>query len=249
LEIQIRLALPEDASAIASVLSESFAEYKAFYTPQGFTATTPANEGVLSRINEGPVCIASLDQIIVGTVAAVPVDKALYLRGMAIIPAARGRTIGEMLLRQVESFAFCAWLQAFVAEHHPLFSLAPSGSTSILVSGQTTMTPTIRSGRRFSQWSSPWMMLKSGGLFPDLTVEFKNAGREYTNSIAARKGGETLMKTFMSLLLSVALTLAVATVIFAQDAKRDNKTEQERKGKNKKGGSSHEYQGECQGGA
>jgi putative acetyltransferase len=105
LEIQIRLALPEDASAIASVLSESFAEYKAFYTPQGFTATTPASEGVLSRINEGPVWIASLDQIIVGTVAAVPVDKALYIRGMAIIPAARGRAIGEMLLRQVESFA------------------------------------------------------------------------------------------------------------------------------------------------
>jgi GNAT superfamily N-acetyltransferase len=105
LEIQIRLALAEDTSAIASVLSESFAEYETFYTPQGFTATTPTSEGVLSRINEGPVWIALCDQIIGGTVGAVPVDEDLYIRGMAIVPSARGRGIGEMLLRQVESFA------------------------------------------------------------------------------------------------------------------------------------------------
>jgi hypothetical protein len=41
LEIQIRMTLPEDASAIASVLSESFAEYETFYTTHGFGAITP----------------------------------------------------------------------------------------------------------------------------------------------------------------------------------------------------------------
>src|SRR5262245_10730255 len=44
------------------------------------------------------------------------------------------------------------------------------------------------------------------------------------------------MKSIVRVLLSVTLTLAAATGIFAQDAKRDNKTEHERKGKNKKEG-------------
>jgi hypothetical protein len=38
-------------------------------------------------------------------------------------------------------------------------------------------------------------------------------------------GEETLMKTLTSLLLGVALALRAATAIFAQDEKRDNKSE------------------------
>jgi ribosomal protein S18 acetylase RimI-like enzyme len=64
------------------------------------------------------------DQIIVGTVGAVPVDEDLYIRGMAIVPAARGRKIGEMLLRQVESFAFAHGYKRLLLSTTPFLTRA-----------------------------------------------------------------------------------------------------------------------------
>jgi GNAT superfamily N-acetyltransferase len=103
--IRIRMAVSEDASSISSVLHESFIEYKPLYTEEGFAATTPVTAQVRDRIGEGPVWIVSDNDAIVGTVSVVPKGESLYVRGMAIVPAARGRRIGELLLRQVEDFA------------------------------------------------------------------------------------------------------------------------------------------------
>jgi ribosomal protein S18 acetylase RimI-like enzyme len=103
--VRIREAVTEDAPAIASVLRESFMEYKALYTHEGFDATTPLSAQVRSRMEEGPVWVALDDDAIVGTVSVVAKEESLYVRGMAIVPAARGRRIGESLLRRVESFA------------------------------------------------------------------------------------------------------------------------------------------------
>ena len=100
------MATADDAPAIAAVLYESFREYESSYTPGGFAATTPVGDQIKDRIKEGPVWVALLDDMIVGTVAAVPKGEALYIRGMAILPAERGQRIGESLLRQIESFAF-----------------------------------------------------------------------------------------------------------------------------------------------
>jgi GNAT superfamily N-acetyltransferase len=104
--VRIRVAVSEDASSIASVLHESFIEYEPLYTQEGFNATTPVTAQVKKRIEEGPVWVAlDSDAAIVGTVSVVPKGESLYVRGMAIVPAARGRRIGESLLRQVEDFA------------------------------------------------------------------------------------------------------------------------------------------------
>jgi GNAT superfamily N-acetyltransferase len=103
--VRIRVAGPEDAASVASVLRESFAEYKPLYTREGFAATTPAAAHVRNRIEEGPVWVVLDNDAVVGTVSVVPKGESLYVRGMAIVPAARGRRIGELLLRQVEDFA------------------------------------------------------------------------------------------------------------------------------------------------
>jgi ribosomal protein S18 acetylase RimI-like enzyme len=103
--VLIRLAVWEDASSIASVLHESFIEYKPLYTEEGFAATTPKTAQIRNRIEEGPVWVVSDNDAIVGTVSVVQKEDSLYIRGMAIVPAARGRRIGELLLRQVEDFA------------------------------------------------------------------------------------------------------------------------------------------------
>lgn len=103
--VEIRRADADDAEAVASVLRESFEEYEHLYTREGFDATTPACAAVLRRIEEGPVWVALVDDTVVGTVSAVPKGESLYVRGMGISPAARGRGIGELFLREVEGFA------------------------------------------------------------------------------------------------------------------------------------------------
>jgi len=53
--IEIRLAVSGDAAAIAAVLYASFVAYQASYTDAAFTATTPTQDQIRQRMNEGPV--------------------------------------------------------------------------------------------------------------------------------------------------------------------------------------------------
>ena len=113
----IRVATTADADSVASVLSESFAEYKPLYTPEGYAATTPTAEQIRARWEEGPVWVAvgdgddvggvvsGVNVVVVGTVSAVPRGEELYVRSMAVVPSARGRRVGESLLARVEEFA------------------------------------------------------------------------------------------------------------------------------------------------
>ena len=103
--IQVRMATLNDTSSIATILVESFAEYKSLYTPEAFAATTLTSEQIASRLNEGPCWIAVRDREIVGTVSAVPKAEAIYIRSMAVTPKARGGRIGQLLLSCIEDFA------------------------------------------------------------------------------------------------------------------------------------------------
>jgi GNAT superfamily N-acetyltransferase len=104
-EIQIREAGPEEAAVIAAVLYESFIEFRAMYTDGGFAATALTEEQILIRMTEGPVWIAMRTAIILGTVAAVVKGSRLYVRGMAVLPRARGLGVGARLLEVVEKRA------------------------------------------------------------------------------------------------------------------------------------------------
>ena len=104
-QINIRRAVLEDATAVAKVLLDSFVQFKALYTDGGFSATTPGPEQILARMREGPVWIASRKNKDLGTVAAMVKGKAVYIRGMAVLPAARGSGTGAALLQHVENWA------------------------------------------------------------------------------------------------------------------------------------------------
>ena len=104
-EIQIRVATPGDAPFIASVLYKGFAEYESLYTQEAFAATTPTSEQIQGRMSEGPIWVAVQDSAIIGTVGAAPRGHALYVRGMAVLPEARGHKIGEALLSSLERYA------------------------------------------------------------------------------------------------------------------------------------------------
>jgi N-acetylglutamate synthase-like GNAT family acetyltransferase len=102
---EIRLAGPDDAPAIAALLHESFVEFRALYTDGGFAATALGAEQVLARMHEGPVWVALRESKVIGTVAAVVKEGAVYIRGMAVLPSARGSGAGARLLKQVENWA------------------------------------------------------------------------------------------------------------------------------------------------
>jgi putative acetyltransferase len=103
--ILIRRATPEDAEAISGVLRQAFAEYQPLYTPPAFRATTPSPDGVLARLDEGPVWVALRGPALVGTASVVVAARGCSVRGMAVAPAARGRRIGWRLLETIEQFA------------------------------------------------------------------------------------------------------------------------------------------------
>ena len=104
--VLVQWAGPQDASEVARVLRQSFLEYRDQYTPEGFVATTPGEQEVRGRMGQGPVWVALLSDAIVGTASVVEKGEGrLYVRGMAVLPSARGRGVGELLLREIEVFA------------------------------------------------------------------------------------------------------------------------------------------------
>ncbi|HET6893223.1 MAG TPA: GNAT family N-acetyltransferase [Pyrinomonadaceae bacterium] len=105
--------------AIASVLEASFAEYRSLYTDQGFAATTPTSDRVQSRMLEGPIWIALQDGAVVGTGSVVLRGEELYIRGMAVLPSARGLHLGERLLKQAEDFALAHHCKRLVLSTTP----------------------------------------------------------------------------------------------------------------------------------
>ena len=103
--INIRRATTADQPEIAVLMHESFVEYRSLYTEEAFLATTPTVEQLAVRMTEGPVWVAEHDASIVGTVSVVTRGDDLYIRGMAVLPKARGLQLGQLLLKQVEDFA------------------------------------------------------------------------------------------------------------------------------------------------
>src|SRR5260370_36738423 len=87
--VEIRQAVAEDATLIAAVLLESFLEYRASYTEEAFSATTPKSDQVLARMSEGPLWVALHDNVIVGTASAVSKGTQLYVGGTSGFPPPR----------------------------------------------------------------------------------------------------------------------------------------------------------------
>lgn len=103
--LTVRRATTADLSEIATLMHESFVEYRGLYTEEAFLATTPNAQQIAVRMTQGPVWVAEYDGAIVATVSVVPRGDDLYIRGMAVLPRARGLQLGQLLLNQVEQFA------------------------------------------------------------------------------------------------------------------------------------------------
>jgi serine-type D-Ala-D-Ala carboxypeptidase len=103
--IEIRLATPDDAAAVSDVMREAFAEHVPQYTAGAIDATVLDAERMAARMREGPVWVGVHRGAIVATASAVARDGGLYVRGMGVRLSARGRHLGERLLRTIERHA------------------------------------------------------------------------------------------------------------------------------------------------
>ena len=90
---------------MASILAEAFEPYRSQYTPAAFQATTLSANEVRSRLEEGPVWLAFLTGVPVGTLSAVHRTGSLYLRSLAVIPTAQRNGVAGALIAEAEQFA------------------------------------------------------------------------------------------------------------------------------------------------
>jgi ribosomal protein S18 acetylase RimI-like enzyme len=90
---------------VSSILYAAFRDFKPLYTAEAFNATVITPQQVLNRMDEGPVLVAITDNEAVGTVSTVVKQEGYYIRGMAVLPKARGKNIGWKLLERIESNA------------------------------------------------------------------------------------------------------------------------------------------------
>ena len=100
--IVIRLAKDGDAATIASLLHDSFFEYRSLYTEKAFVATTLAISKIQQRIDDRTIWVALLENVISGTISLLPVDGGLYIKSVAVAPAARGKGLGKTLMKHAE---------------------------------------------------------------------------------------------------------------------------------------------------
>ena len=103
--VDVRLAVPADAEAIANILGEAFGAYRENYTPEAFEVVTPPSSEIAKRFGEGPQWVAEIDGEIVGTVSVTTEPEGLYIRSMAVSPSAQGNGIGHKLMDAVNKFA------------------------------------------------------------------------------------------------------------------------------------------------
>lgn len=185
LHTQIRRATPADAPAMANLLHLSFIEYKSFYTEAAFAATTPQEEKIIRRLDDGPIWVAVRYATIVGTVSVRFYGEALYIRSMAVHPAARGAKVGESLLNRVILFATihgykrlflstCPFLTAAIRLYEKMgFKRSPKGPHELHGTPLFTMEKHIRKKKEIPKWyaepSTPrpmWAMPVRYALFP-----------------------------------------------------------------------------------
>lgn len=101
----IRRATTSDAVAVSSLLRRAFLEFEHLYTREAFVATVQPESGILKRMEEGPLWVAENDHGIIGTVSVTRSKDSVFVRGMAVVPEARGQKIGRALLKLTEDYA------------------------------------------------------------------------------------------------------------------------------------------------
>lgn len=100
--VVIRLAEFTDATAIADLLVDSFAEYKDLYTKKAYAQTILGVYKIKERIFNKSTWVVLVDNIMSGTISLIQADNTLYIKSVAVAPAARRKGLAKAMLRHAE---------------------------------------------------------------------------------------------------------------------------------------------------
>lgn len=103
--IAVRRAAIADVHAVHEVLHAAFDPLRDQYTVAAFDATVLDPERVAARLSEGPVWVAEREAETVGTFGSRHDEGGCYLRGMGVLPAARGLGVGRLLLDEAVRYS------------------------------------------------------------------------------------------------------------------------------------------------
>lgn len=102
--IEIQSASDADAAAIAEILHQAFREYDGMLNPPSGVHKESADT-VRAKMQTGHWLLAYSNGRAVGCVWCEPRDGFMYLGRLAVLPAQRGRGIGNALIDSVETRA------------------------------------------------------------------------------------------------------------------------------------------------
>src|SRR5438874_1247848 len=100
----IRPAERGDEHGILRCLAAAFEPYRVSYTPEAYADTVLDEASLAERLRRMHVLVAASTEQIAGTVAALLADGEGHLRGMAVLPACRGKGLAAALLAAIEGW-------------------------------------------------------------------------------------------------------------------------------------------------
>lgn len=105
MDVTIREASPDDATAVMACLASAFEVYRESYTPDGFKDTVLTLQRVKQRFREMTVLLAENDaREVIGTAAYQVLGSGEgHLRGMAVHPRYQGKAVAVQLLSAAET--------------------------------------------------------------------------------------------------------------------------------------------------
>src|SRR5256885_13716727 len=104
-EIEIRIADCADATMIAGLIYQSFAEHRSLYTREAFEATAIDAHEIEDRARNKNVWVAVMNDEIAGTISAIPRNNGLYVRSVAVSSSKRRSGIARSMMVFVEEIA------------------------------------------------------------------------------------------------------------------------------------------------
>lgn len=103
-EIEIRPASDRDSPGVLKCLAEAFEPYRRQYTSEAFADTVLDRASLNVRMKSMQIIVAAANAEIIGTIAGVKHDGGIgHLRGMAVMPAFKGRGVAAKLLHAIEA--------------------------------------------------------------------------------------------------------------------------------------------------
>ena len=104
-DIEIRMAKPEEATTISSLIYEAFAEERPHYTKEAFAFTTPGPEIIKDRIIDKTVWVVISSNEIIATASGSCRGEVFYVRSVAVKKKARRTGLAKALMNHVEKMA------------------------------------------------------------------------------------------------------------------------------------------------